>query len=157
MNKFSLAVLLSLVLEGAANASTFTAHVVSVTDGDTIKVLTSENRLETIRLNGIDCPEKKQAFGVSAKEFTSRLVLGRDVVLDEHGHDRYGRIIGDVLLRDGTSVNYALVQNGYAWWYRKYSHDVQLARLEQQARQEHLGLWSDPQAEAPWDFRHPTH
>ena len=43
-------------------AADFTGLVVSVLDGDTIKVLHS-NRPERIRLSGIDCPEKGQAYG----------------------------------------------------------------------------------------------
>ncbi|HEY9789274.1 MAG TPA: thermonuclease family protein, partial [Candidatus Obscuribacterales bacterium] len=122
-------------------------------DGDTIKVLAPDKHLLILRLQGIDCPEKKQAFGMRAKQFTSGLVFNNDVVVEPMGRDRYGRTIADVRLKDGTSVNYALVKNGYAWWYRKYSNDPRLANFEEQARKGHLGLWSAPRAEAPWDFR----
>jgi micrococcal nuclease len=47
--------------------------VVRVLDGDTIEVLHSQ-RPDRIRLNGIDCPEKGQAFGKRAKQATSELV-----------------------------------------------------------------------------------
>jgi micrococcal nuclease len=43
--------------------------VVGISDGDTISVM-HNGRAEKIRLNGIDCPEKRQAFGQLAKQFT---------------------------------------------------------------------------------------
>ena len=61
-------------------AADFTGRVVGISDGDTISAL-HDGRAEKIRLNGIDCPEKRQAFGQRAKEFTSKLVFGRDVTV----------------------------------------------------------------------------
>jgi endonuclease YncB( thermonuclease family) len=69
-------------------ATEFSSLVVSVIDGDTIEVLHSENP-EPIRLNGIDCPEKAQTFGQRAKQATSELVFGKDVVLQT---PRTGRV-----------------------------------------------------------------
>ena len=43
-------------------ASDFTGKVLGVLDGDTIEVL-HNTHAERIRLNGIDCPEKGQAYG----------------------------------------------------------------------------------------------
>ena len=56
----------------AVLALDFTAPVVSVLDGDTIEVL-HNNKAERIRLNGIDCPEKGQAYGQRAKHATAAL------------------------------------------------------------------------------------
>jgi endonuclease YncB( thermonuclease family) len=61
------AVLLSILLANAAFAADFSAQVVSVLDGDTIEIL-HHTGAERIRLNGIDCPEKGQAFGTRAKQ-----------------------------------------------------------------------------------------
>ena len=46
----------------AVLALDFTGLVVSVLDGDTIEVLHNRHP-ERIRLSGIDCPEKGQAYG----------------------------------------------------------------------------------------------
>ena len=75
----------------------FSGLVVSVLDGDTIEVL-HNNRPERIRLSGIDCPEKGQAYGTRAKQAASELVLGGEVSLQTYGHDTYGRTLADVLL-----------------------------------------------------------
>lgn len=85
--------------------------MVSVLDGDTIEVLHNTHP-ERIRLSRIDCPEKGQAFGTRAKQATSALVFGRDVLLQTHGQDKYKRTLADVFLRDGTHVNHALVKDG---------------------------------------------
>ncbi len=55
---------------------------------------------ERIRLHGIDCPEKRQAFGNRAKQFTSRLVFGKTVTVQVLDRDRYGRTVGVVLSGD---------------------------------------------------------
>ena len=73
-------------------ASAFTGPVVSVLDGDTIEVL-HNNRAERIRFNGIDCPEKGQAYGHRAKQATSAMVFGKEVTLQTYGHDKYGRTL----------------------------------------------------------------
>src|SRR5678815_5935362 len=122
----------------------FTGPVISVLDGDTIEVLHNQHP-ERIRLSGIDCPEKGQAFGTRAKQAASALVFGRDVILQTHSQDKYNRTLADVFLRDGTNVNRTLVKDGWCWWYRKYAPgNVILEELERRARGAGLGLWADP-------------
>jgi micrococcal nuclease len=133
----------------------FSGQVVGVLDGDTIDVL-HNGQVERIRLNGIDCPEKGQAFGNKAKQFTSSLLYGKEVTIKPLRKDRHGRTVGDVLLSDGTNVSRELVKAGFAWWYRQYArHDETLAQLEGEARQAKRGLWSDPHSIPPWEVRHP--
>ena len=56
---------------------------------------------------------------------------GKEVTLLTHGLDKYGRILADVLLPDGTNVNHTLVKDGWCWWYRKYAPgDTVLEGLE---------------------------
>jgi endonuclease YncB( thermonuclease family) len=87
----------------------FSGPVVSVLDGDTIEVLHNQHH-ERIRLSGIDCPEKGQAYGNNANHAASSLVFGKEVTLQTHGKDKYGRTLADVLLPDGTNVNHELVK-----------------------------------------------
>lgn len=137
-----------------AVAADFTGPVVSILDGDTIEVLHNA-RAERIRLNGIDCPEKGQAYGNKAKQFTSTLAYGKEVTIQVLRKDRHGRTVGDVVLPDGTNVSRELVKAGLAWWYRQYSKDESLGALEQEAREAKRGLWSDPHPIPPWEVRHP--
>ena len=145
--------LVLLILFSADPGRAFTAEVVAVLDGDTIEVL-HNGKAQRIRLQGIDCPEKGQPYGNNAKQATSALVFALEVTLQIHGKDKYGRILADVLLADGTNVNHTLVKEGWCWWYRKYApDDVMLAALEAGAGLAQKGLWADPNPIPPWEFR----
>ena len=131
----------------------FQGKVVRILDGDTVEVM-HNNRAERIRLNGINCPEKKQSFGQQAKELTSALCFGKNVTVQSFKGDRYGRTIGELWV-EGQDVNQEIVRRGMAWWYRKYTpKDTVLEKLEQDAKSKQLGLWKDKNPIAPWDFRH---
>ncbi len=71
--------------------------------------------------------------------------------MEAHNKDRYGRIIGEVILPNGESLNRLLISQGYAWHYKKYSKDASLAELENQAQGDKVGLWQDKNPIAPWD------
>ena len=64
--------------------------VVSVSDGDTIKVLKDGEQIK-IRLASIDCPEKGQPYGNAAKKFTANMVAGKVVKIWPTDRDQYGR------------------------------------------------------------------
>jgi len=130
----------------------FFGQVVGVTDGDTISVLHNAGEVR-VRLSGIDCPEKGQAYGRHAKLFTSQAAFGRTVTVQVVDYDRYGRVVGEVILPDGTNLSQELVRAGLAWWYRQYSFDRELAGLEAQARAERRGLWADASPIPPWEHR----
>ena len=84
----------------------------------------------------------------------SGIVLGRDIILQTHGQDKYGRTLGDVFLLDGTNVNQELVRQGWCWWYRKYAPgDMAIEGLETQAREGRKGLWADLHPVPPWEWR----
>jgi endonuclease YncB( thermonuclease family) len=95
-------------------AEQFTGKVVGILDGDTIRVLRGGKAVK-VRLHGVDTPEKAQAFGTQARKFTSDLAFQRDVTVQIRATDRYGRLVGDVLLPDGRSLNQELVRAGLAW------------------------------------------
>ena len=144
---------ISSCLVSVVLAADFSGTVISVLDGDTIEVL-HNTRPERIRLSGIDCPEKGQAFGNRAKQAVSALAFEKDVIVQTHGQDKYGRTLADVLLPDGTNVNHELVKDGWCWWYQKYApKDLVMRQLEQEAREHKKGLWSEPQPVPPWLYR----
>lgn len=153
LKKSFLLCLFVFVLAIGCNKNETLYKVVGVKDGDTMVLLSSDNQSITVRLAEVDCPEKSQAFGQAAKQFTSDLCFGKMVKLVGNQHDRYGRTVGEVVLENGTSVNHELVKQGYAWQYRAYSKSMELAMLEQRARQNRLGLWQDANPTPPWNFR----
>ena len=134
----------------------FVGKVVKVTDGDTITVLQSDGDTKAsvkVRLSGIDTPEKAQAYGTKAKAALSSKVFGKTVTIRYSEKDRYGRTIGDVYL-GGAWLNLQMVSEGWAWHYKQYSKDKQLADAETKARASRKGLWADPnQPTPPWEFR----
>lgn len=146
---FVLLIFLSLTLP--AFAETYSAKVVGVHDGDTITVLFN-GHTQKIRLAQIDCPELHQDFGTRAKQATSDLCFGKEVQVNAISKDRYGRTLAEVILPDGTCLNKKLVEMGFAWNYKRYSHDPELIRHEQQAREACLGLWAGSSV-APWEYR----
>jgi len=132
----------------------FTGLAVRILDGDTIEVMHG-GKPERIRLPGIDCPEKSQAFGNRAKQFTADLVGKQTVTVQVKDRDRYGRTVGVIVLSAGRTLNQELVRAGLAWWYKQYAAgDTVLQKLEEEARAAKVGLWVDPSPVAPWDFRH---
>ncbi|NIM99383.1 MAG: SNase-like nuclease, partial [candidate division Zixibacteria bacterium] len=117
--------------------------VVGISDGDTISAMRG-GRAVKVRLHGIDCPEKRQAYGTRAKRYTSDMAFGKEVTVRVKDTDRYGRIVGEVILPDGNSLNKELVYVGLAWWYRRYAPDDRtLKALEAGAREAKRGLWAE--------------
>ena len=136
-----------------SQTDTFTGKVVGVSEGDTISVMRG-GRAVKVRLHGIDCPEKKQPFGTKAKWVTSDLAFGREVTVQVKTMDRYGRIVGEVILPDGLSLNKDLVHAGLAWWYHNFApNDQTLKTLEAEARTAKRGLWADKHPTPPWVWR----
>ena len=142
---------LSLPFSALSRFPTWQGKVVGVSDGDTITVL-HHGKGEKIRLYGIDCPEKSQAFGKRAKQFTSNMVFGKTVEVRPITTDRYGRTIAWVHVNKRV-LNEELLTAGLAWHYKRYSSERHLAELEIEARRAKAGLWSDPHAVPPWDYR----
>ena len=154
--KYVFAALLCISL--SAHAGILTGKVVRVADGDTLTILDSAQQQHKIRLSGIDAPEKAQAFGQRSKQSLSGMVAGKTVSVDWNKRDRYKRIVGKVLL-DGRDVNLEQVRRGMAWHYKAYEREQDVedrsvyAQAEYEAQQGKVGLWVDPKAIPPWDFR----
>jgi micrococcal nuclease len=137
-----------------ATAAAWSGKVVGVTDGDTITVLHA-GRGERIRLYGIDCPEKRQAFGSKAKRTTSALTFGKMAKVEPVDMDRHGRTVA--LVTVGTTiVNEELIRQGLAWvdvQYCKRPVCKDWEALQLAAQEEGRGLWADLHPVAPWEFR----
>lgn len=141
--------LLSLEL----SAAQLEGKVIAVADGDTLTVLDSANVQHRVRLAQIDAPEGGQAFGARSKELLSQLCFGQQARVTVETKDRYGRSVGDVQC-NGVDANAELVRQGLAWVYILYAKPGSpLFALEDEARRAKRGLWSDPQAVPPWQWR----
>ena len=128
--------------------------VVSVTDGDTIKVRIG-SKTKTIRFIGIDTPETKdprkpvQCFGQEASNKMKELVENKQVILEgdpSQGElDKYGRLLRFVFLPDGTNVNLKMISDGYAQEYTynlPYKYQSEFKAAQRDADANNRGLWS---------------
>jgi endonuclease YncB( thermonuclease family) len=138
-------------------AQTRTATVLSIGDGDTLRVREGSRTLN-VRLACIDAPETSQApHGASARTQLQALApVGSAVELRVKATDRYGRSVAE-LSRGGRNVNQALVASGAAFVYWQYIQGCDrqtYSRLENEARLKGLGVWGvNGGVTRPWDFR----
>ena len=138
-------------------AQTRTATVLSIGDGDTLRVREG-NRTLNVRLACIDAPESSQApFGAQARQQLQALApVGSSVALRIKATDRYGRSVAE-LTRGGRNLNQALVASGVAFVYWQYiaGCDRQTyGRLEAEARLKRLGVWGvNGGLTRPWNYR----
>jgi Micrococcal nuclease (thermonuclease) homologs len=114
-------------------AEDFTGKVISITDGDTVTVLTDNKQIK-VRLAEIDTPEKNQPYGKNAKKALSDFIFGKIVQIKFETIDRYGRTIGKIFL-DNQNINKEMVKLGHAWVYIHYARDKTLFALEKEARE----------------------
>lgn len=147
-----------LLSHAQSAAEEFRGRIVGITDGDTLAVLTPARVQKKVRLAGIDAPEKGQAFGQAAKRQLSELAFQQEASVRWDKEDRYGRIVGVVVV-NGEDVGLALLRSGFAWHFKRYAHDqsaserIAYSKAEDQAKAARLGLWRDPQAVPPWEYR----
>ena len=128
------------------------AEVIGIQDGDTIelKFLFTGKKAGhrtglplRIRLLHVNCPERGKPFYKVAKQFTSEKCFRKIVSIKHEGKfDRYGRLLGEVILPDGKVLNKELVKIGYAVHFKKYSTSAEYSNLEIQAKKKKIGIWS---------------
>jgi endonuclease YncB( thermonuclease family) len=149
--KWPLALALVLAATAAAAEPHGPAHA---TDGDTLQVGTV-----TVRLHGIDAPELAQrcglpgggewACGRAAADRLTALVTGRELFCAARELDAYGRVIA-TCAADGVDIGTAMVAEGLAWAYIRFSDDY--VDAEAAARAAGRGIWQG-EALAAWDWR----
>lgn len=135
-------------------AEIFSGVVVSIWNGDTITVKRKHTGKEVkVRLYGVDCPEKDQPYGPEATRFLGNLAYWKQVTVVDLGDRSQNRIVGEVFLLSGRSINRALVWEGLAWLNERYSKDKVVRVLQEEAKASRKGLWKNPAPVPPWDWR----
>ena len=131
--------------------------LVSVGDGDTVRVTSRQGEKVTIRLACIDAPETSQgASGKWSTKTLKGLLQGKSISLKPQVKDRYGRTVAEIYVGN-QNINLQMVQVGAAYAYRKYlkqcDRDAYL-RAEAAATKKGLGVWGPYKpAQVPWDYR----
>ena len=151
-----LALSVAFLLASAASAALPTATVLSIGDGDTLRVRQG-GRAITIRLACIDAPETAQSpWGQQARRHLQQhLPIGRTVSLDVKTTDRYGRTVAEVI--SDININLVLVEDGQAFAYRQYMDGCDAKEYldaEYRASRRRYGIWQVPGGiTRPWDYR----
>jgi micrococcal nuclease len=124
-----------------------------VIDGDTILVSGLPTGTGLVRLTGVNAPETgegrtiRECFGIEARRWLADQAppgTPLRLVFDVGQRDRFGRLLGYVYRADGTFLNAALVENGYAQTMTippNVRHAKELKELQRRARRENRGLW----------------
>jgi micrococcal nuclease len=129
--------------------------VEKVIDGDTVMARGLPRGTELVRLIGVNAPETgkgrtvRECFGLeSARWLAEQVPRGSPLrlQLDVGERDRFGRLLAYAYLPDGTFLNAALVESGYAQTMTippNVAHADELRALERTARREGRGLWGE--------------
>ncbi len=118
--------------------------VTRIIDGDNLELETGES----VRLYGINCPEKKENFYQQAIDLTTSLALNKQIKIEyqpNYQKDTWNRILGFVFVGD-THLNEELVKSGYCEVkiYKKRAkliYQDELLEAQEKAKQEKLGRW----------------
>ncbi|MBP6018017.1 MAG: thermonuclease family protein [Burkholderiaceae bacterium] len=147
-------VLVSSPVRAETPAAELLCKVTSVHDGDSMRVrCPGDKKTIPVRMDQIDAPELDQAHGIKSRDYLRSLCpVGATAQIQQPGRDQYNRMLGQVSC-NGVGVNAAMVKSGSAWVYDHYVIDKSLYTLQDQARDQRLGLWANRQAQAPWKFR----
>ena len=110
----------------------YRATILRWVDGDTVDVDIDLGfgvwmRRQRVRLYGINKPESRtrdleeKERGLAAKDFAKGLApVGKEIcirTMKDKETGKYGRILGEIMIDDETSVNKMLVENGHAVEY----------------------------------------
>ena len=164
-----------------AQAETISCHTVEVVSGDTFRCLTEQKEQIEVGLYQVAAPELKQNFGQEAKKLLSDLLVGSRINIDIYGKDKGQRVLGSIRVHKYigcetptpntsdilviihpsrvfdcytmTFPNLEMIQQGYAWYNPLTEKNPVYQQAEAQARQNKLGLWSQPDPVSPWVWR----
>ena len=89
-----------------------------VVDGDGLYLVGYDNQ---IRLWGIDAPERSDAGYTEATDHLRRITDGYEVQCNKKDVDRYGRLVGQCFLQDGTDLGSAMIEAGHSVEYCSFS------------------------------------
>jgi micrococcal nuclease len=144
--------LISCVPKQTTPSEEILLSVYRIIDGDSFEGR-SNDQTYRIRLFGIDAPEKGQDFYQKSKDLLGQLCKEGPINIKIRNKDYFGRWVADAYTSKGESINQAMVKEGLAWHFTKYSKDPLLKQLERDAREAQIGIWSMKNPIAPWEYR----
>ena len=161
MKQFSTILLLAAFCSPAWSAppATWEGKINRFVDGDTAWIERGDKEVK-VRLWLADAPEikhrpreKDQPGGPEAHAYANKTWSGKQVAVKPKG-ESYGRIVAELTEAETqTNVGLDLVSSGHAAVDRRFSPPKPYLAAEQEAREEKRGIWADPAAVSPWDWR----
>ena len=117
----------------------YSCKINKVLDGDTVDIdldlgfnIVLAN--QRVRMAGVDTPESRTTNAeekprglLSKKKLTEKLSVGNCKIRtfkSDNNDDKFGRILGEFILEDGTNVNKWLIENNYAVGYQGENKDL---------------------------------
>lgn len=138
-------------------------QLVQVIDGDTIRIIGSDNLEYKVRLIGIDTPEsvhsdasKNNEFGTMASEHTKEMLKNVDTLYLEYDvlpTDKYNRVLAYVWFSSDASnisnmLNARILSDGYAMdkvYEPNHKYAKQFEAIRTRAMETNTGLWQYPE------------
>ncbi|WP_082605557.1 thermonuclease family protein [Curvibacter sp. PAE-UM] len=151
------AFLFLLLSSPMAVAWTLQGQVVAIVNGDTIRVRDERKVQHTVRLAGIDAPEKFQKHAQRSEDALREFVFQKYVTVEvprQGGSPRLGKVVVA-----GRDVGLELLADGAAWYDPSRAQDLAAqdrqayAAAQADARERRAGLWRDSKPIPPWDYR----
>ena len=146
---WALAIVLIAAGGALAGQDVMTGKCVKVLDGDTLIIECDLNR-RTVDIEGIDAPELGQPWGKEVRSFVRDMVRGQEVEIEVV--ESSGDGVRAHVTVNGIDLSEMLVSRGLAW-VPEDSADADLMGLGAKAKELPCGLWTDEDAEPPWEFR----
>jgi endonuclease YncB( thermonuclease family) len=137
----------------------------SVYDGDTFRVIDPNGQELKLRVACIDAPEKKQALGIESRDYLRSLLAKNPnkLIVVEKEREGYGRMVAEIFIPTGKGneeipISGMMIKDGMAYYYAQYSKNCsdnaeRYAQLEKEAKRSRVGVWKNPNAMKPSEFR----
>ena len=137
----------------------------SVYDGDTFRVIDPNGQELKLRIACIDAPEKKQALGIESRDYLRSLLAKNPnkLIVVEKEREGYGRMVAEIFIPTGKGdeeipISGMMIKDGMAYYYAQYSKNCsdnaeRYAQLEKEAQRSRVGVWKNPNAMKPSEFR----
>lgn len=128
--------------------------------GDNFEFGTSEE-LHYLVLRGVSCPKPGQDFYTESTRCLSAMTRGKPVRIEVFDRDEMMREVADVTVftdkpapKDRVDVSLRLIELGMGWYNgTEFEKAAAYQAAEKIAREEKVGLWSQPDPIPPWEFQ----
>jgi endonuclease YncB( thermonuclease family) len=149
-------VLIIVAAEIAVSQNTLNGKIVDIVDGKTVVMETSSGKLSVV-LQYVEVPEPEQPLHQLVRDHLRALAVGKPAKFRPLGLTS-ANLTGQVVV-DGVDLSQQMLRDGAAWLVPVeragssagiYSDYIV---IQDQARDDRLGVWSVPDIKPAWEFR----